>query len=416
MALVCDDAPAITHLVARVAGRLGVACHEAGSAEAIQALALAHPTALIFLDLSLGQGDAVQVLKFLTAHKFAGSVVLISGHEQELLDHVTAIGRRHGLTMLPPVRKPFTAEPIRNVLCQAGLASGPRPILATLPDAPMLRSSQADAGRARSAFPAPAARGSLSEFELLYRPTVSLQDYRAAGIEACLRAGRTGKVVEIAELKGRLTPEGAASLTRGLVARAKADWERLADQGINLRFSLPVPCSELLNGHFLEIVREHWTDDSRWPGFLVEVDDECQDAGFDILCDEFIRLRLYKIAFSMNDLGRVSIRYDSYKSLQPGGLNLSRAFVAGCAEDNYRAEICKAGVELGRKLRVPVTAKGIEAASDLAIMRSYGCSRGQGDFFSPALPLDKLAGLLRPGAPLHRPKGSAPVKDLALHT
>jgi DNA-binding response OmpR family regulator len=84
----------ITHFVARVAGRLGILCHEAGSAEAIQALALVHPTALIFLDLSLGRGDAVQVLKFLTAHKFAGSVVLISGHEQGVLDHVTDIGRR----------------------------------------------------------------------------------------------------------------------------------------------------------------------------------------------------------------------------------------------------------------------------------------------------------------------------------
>jgi EAL domain-containing protein (putative c-di-GMP-specific phosphodiesterase class I)/CheY-like chemotaxis protein len=418
VALVCDDAPAITHLVSRVAGRLGVGCHEASSAEAIQALALEHPSALIFLDLSLGKGDAVQVLKFLRTHKFAGSIVLISGHEQTILDHVTNIGRLHGLTMLPPIRKPFGPDPIRQVLFDHGLASrATRTLLA--PSADRMALSPAGEGvRARpAAAPAePRLPDALSaQFELCYRPTVTLDDYRAAGIEACVRVGHTGKVLESSELKDRLTPEAASSLTHGLVARAKADWERLVEQGINLRLSLPVPCSELLNGHFCELVREYWTDDPRWPGFLVEVDDECRDSGFDVLRDEFVRLRLYKVAFAMNDLGRVSLRYESYKSLQPGGLNLDRSFVNGCADDNYKAEICKAGVELGRKLRAPVTAKGIEGAEDLALVRSYGCALGQGDFFSRPLPFDNLVGLLRPGAPLHRPKGSGPVKDLALH-
>jgi EAL domain-containing protein (putative c-di-GMP-specific phosphodiesterase class I)/ActR/RegA family two-component response regulator len=411
VALVCDDAPNITHFVARVAGRLGIVCHEADSAEAIQALALVHPTALIFLDLSLGRGDAVQVLKFLTAHKFAGSVVLISGHEQAVLDHVTDIGRRHGLAMLAPIRKPFAADPIRSVLIDVGLASATR-----------LKPPPSGAGdnvrNPAGAVPIPAsARGdALSEqFELCYRPSVRLADYRAAGIEACLRLGGTGRVLEPSELKDRLSPEGAKSLTRSLVARVKADWERLSEQGVNLRFSLPVPCSELLNGQFCDVVREHWSDDPCWPGFLVEVDDECRDAGFDVMREEFIRLRLYKIAFSMSDLGRVSERYESYKTLQPGGFNLSRMFVQGCADDTYKAEICKVGVELGRKLRAPVTAKGLDDPDDLALVRSYGCAQGNGDLFSRASSFEKLASLLRPGTPLYRPRGAAPAKNLAVH-
>jgi EAL domain-containing protein (putative c-di-GMP-specific phosphodiesterase class I)/ActR/RegA family two-component response regulator len=413
IALVCDDAPNITHFVARVAERLGIVCHEAGSAEAIQALALVHPTALIFLDLSLGRGDAVQVLKFLTAHKFAGSVVLISGHEQGVLDHVTDIGRRHGLAMLAPIRKPFAADPIRSVLIDAGLAAATR--LKQPPPSGTADSARIPGNRAMPV--AASARGdALSEqFELCYRPIVGLEDYRAAGIEACLRLGGRGKVLEASELKDRLSPEAAKSLTKGLVARAKADWEQLSEQGINLRFSLPVPCSEILNGQFCEVVREHWTDDPCWPGFLVEVDDECRDAGFDVMREEFIRLRLYKIAFSMSDLGRVSIRYDSYKSLQPGGLNLNRTFVQGCADDTYKAEICKVGVELGRKLGAPVTAKGLDDPDDLALVRSYGCTRGHGDLFSPATSFEKLAGLLRTGTPLYRSRGATSVKAVTAH-
>src|SRR4051812_39833390 len=89
--LVCDDDLSVTHFVAKVSGRLGVTCHEANSAEAIQALALAHPSALMFLDLSLGHGDAIEVLKFLRTHAFAGSITLISGHENAILDNVVAI-------------------------------------------------------------------------------------------------------------------------------------------------------------------------------------------------------------------------------------------------------------------------------------------------------------------------------------
>jgi EAL domain-containing protein (putative c-di-GMP-specific phosphodiesterase class I)/CheY-like chemotaxis protein len=405
--LVCDDDSSITHFVAKVAGRLGVTCHEAGSAEAIQALALAHPTALMFLDLSLGQGDAVQVLQFLRDHKFTGSLVLISGHEQVVLDAIVAIGRRHGLTMLRPIRKPVTLDALREVLYEQGLWSGPNPprVLPedALPSIPMElpRPTIHERDRLNDVLGA-----DLLEFR--YRPTVALSDYRATGIETRGRVVRGDGAEDLGAVLDRLSEDETALVTRCLVGQARADWERLAEQGLNLRFSLSVPTAEVLSGRFCEAVRKYWTNDPRWPGLLIEIQEDCLDACFETLRDELIRLRLYKVDFAVSDLGRVARRYRSYRRLRIGELQLNRAYVQGCAEDPYKASVCEASVELGRKLGAPVTAKGIEGAADLAALRGHGFANGQGDVFAPAVPFDKLAGLLRPGTPLYQPGPQRP--------
>lgn len=400
--LVCDDDSSITHFVAKLAARLGVTCYEAGSAEAIHALALAHPAALLFLDLSLGHGDAVQVLQFLREHDFSGSVVLISGHEQMVLDNVAEIGRRHGLTMLRPIRKPVTADAVREVLLEQGLASRPQAV--GQPEDEPLPSVPAE-------VPLPAIHEPdrladvlrADELELWYRPSVALSDYRPSGIETGGRVFQGERAEDLAAVVDRLSADETARATRCLVAQARADWERLAEDGLNLRFSLKIPTAEVLSGRFCEAVRKYWTNDPRWPGLLIEIQEDCLDACFETLRDELIRLRLYKVDFAVGDLGRVARRYRSYKRLRIGELQLSRAYVRGCAADPYKASVCEASVELGRKLGAPVTAKGIEGAADLAALQRHGFAHGQGDFFAPAVPFDTLAGLLRSGTPLYQP-------------
>jgi EAL domain-containing protein (putative c-di-GMP-specific phosphodiesterase class I)/ActR/RegA family two-component response regulator len=403
--LVCDDDSSITHFVAKVAGRLGVACHEAGSAEAIEVLAQAHPDALMFLDLSLGNGDAVQVLQFLKEQGFAGSLVLISGHEQVVLDNVVAIGARHGLTMLQPLRKPVTADALREILVREGLASAPRlpgaqseqlALASAWTDRPVPRPATHELDEVKDALGA--------DLQLWYQPTVSLSDYRATGIETRGRVFRTDRAEDLRLVLDRLAEPDAARVTRCLVAQARADWERLAEQGLNLRFSLEVPTREVLSGRFCEAVRTHWTSDPRWPGLLIEIQEDCLDACFDTLRDELIRLRLYKVDFAISDLGRVARRYRSYKRLRIGELQLNRSYVQGCAEDPYKASVCEASVELGRRLGTSVTARGIEDTADLALLRSHGFARGQGDLIAAAVSFDHLAGLLRPGTPLYQPR------------
>jgi EAL domain-containing protein (putative c-di-GMP-specific phosphodiesterase class I)/FixJ family two-component response regulator len=410
--LVCDDDLSVTHFVAKVSGRLGVTCHEANSAEAIQALALAHPSALMFLDLSLGHGDAIEVLKFLRDHAFAGTIALISGHENAILDNVVAIGRRHGLTMLPPIRKPVTTQALRAVLYREGLAAAPRePKAARAGDRLLAQAVQAASAPSQPSImhetdhAGDVLRG--GRLELSYRPIVGLSDYRATGIETrALVVGGDGRAEDLAAVMNTFSEDETALLTRGLVAKALADWEKLAGQGVNLRFSLAVPTREVLSGRFCEAIRKYWTADPRWPGLLIEIQEDCLDACFETLRDELIRLRLYKVDFAVSDLGRVSRWFRSYRRLRVGELQLNPDFVHGCAEDSFKAEICRASVELGRKLGATVTAKGIDDQADLAMVRLQGFAQGQGDLLAPAVQLDRLVPLLQSGAPLVQPGGA----------
>ena len=77
----------------------------------------------VVLDISLGDSDAVEVIRHLARAGFSGPIQLISGSAQALLDDVRRVGERHGLAMLPVLRKPFRMREITGALldrCEPG--------------------------------------------------------------------------------------------------------------------------------------------------------------------------------------------------------------------------------------------------------------------------------------------------------
>ena len=122
--------------------RLGVALSRMLAAIGIRARAFVGPEAflrelehespdLIFLDLALGQTDAVEIIHQLEARKFGGRVMLISRRDTRTLLEVERIGRAHGLHMLPSLPKPFRMTDIKdNLLPSPAL----QPALSTDPD------------------------------------------------------------------------------------------------------------------------------------------------------------------------------------------------------------------------------------------------------------------------------------------
>jgi DNA-binding NtrC family response regulator len=115
-AFVLDDEPQIGSVLCKMLGSLGIkARHFLTPAELMVELKSSSPD-LIFLDLALGQSDAVEVIHELEAHAYQGRVVLISGRDGSLLIDCDRVGRAHGLSMLPPLPKPFLLEDIRDCL------------------------------------------------------------------------------------------------------------------------------------------------------------------------------------------------------------------------------------------------------------------------------------------------------------
>jgi CheY-like chemotaxis protein len=85
----------------------------------LQKLDASAPPEVVILDLSLGQSDAVEVIRQLSTLKYQGNVLLISGHDEATLADIQRVGERHGLAMLPSLRKPFRAGDLKSRLTAA---------------------------------------------------------------------------------------------------------------------------------------------------------------------------------------------------------------------------------------------------------------------------------------------------------
>jgi two-component system cell cycle response regulator len=124
-AFVLDDEPRIAALVGKVLAACGIASRQFTAPEPFLAQLEVSPPALVVLDLSLGQSDAVEIIRHLEILKYKGEVLLISGRDEATLGDIAQIGERHGLTMLAPLRKPFRASDLKQRL--ATRHGDPRP-------------------------------------------------------------------------------------------------------------------------------------------------------------------------------------------------------------------------------------------------------------------------------------------------
>jgi two-component system cell cycle response regulator len=87
---------------------------------------------LLVLDLSLGEPAVVEIIYKLETDGYRGKVLLISGRDETMLYEIAQIGANHGLSMLPPLKKPFRPADVRQRFLsgQTAWAAEPAPPLA----------------------------------------------------------------------------------------------------------------------------------------------------------------------------------------------------------------------------------------------------------------------------------------------
>ena len=112
---VLDDEAKIAALVCKVLGACGIV-PRLRPLRLFLAQLKALPPDLVVLDLSLGQSDAVEIIRQLEILKYKGRVLLISGRDDTACREIARIGERHGLTMFTPLRKPFRLVDLKQRL------------------------------------------------------------------------------------------------------------------------------------------------------------------------------------------------------------------------------------------------------------------------------------------------------------
>jgi DNA-binding response OmpR family regulator len=116
LAFVLDDEARLGIALCKMLATIGISARSfVATPEFLAALERDQPD-LIFLDLALGQSDAIDVIRQLEERKFTGRIMLISGRDTRTLLEVERIGRSHGLHMLPSLPKPFRMADVKDNL------------------------------------------------------------------------------------------------------------------------------------------------------------------------------------------------------------------------------------------------------------------------------------------------------------
>jgi EAL domain-containing protein (putative c-di-GMP-specific phosphodiesterase class I) len=359
LAFVVDDEPQVRSFVANVLNGSGFLTHQfATSGEVDAALPRLMPQ-LIILDLSLGDSDAIEVIRSLATARFRGDVLLISGHDTATLDEVQKIGRLRGVKMLEPLRKPFRIDQLRERI------------------APVRREPPA---RSDASLEAALQHQWL---ELWYQPKIDLRSRLVCGAEALIRLRHPEYgVVQPGEF---LPPPGDPlyrPLTDFIVQQSLHDWVTFAGSKMTNRLAINVPASVLQRPDFVAHVRRHLPNHPRFPGLIVEITEDEAISDPELAREIAVQLKLYNVHVSIDDFGQGYSSLSRLQELPFAEIKLDRAYVTGCAHDESKRAMCRAVAELAQRFSITSVAEGVESRDDLQVLVETGYDVAQGYLFA----------------------------------
>jgi EAL domain-containing protein (putative c-di-GMP-specific phosphodiesterase class I) len=217
--------------------------------------------------------------------------------------------------------------------------------------------------------------------ELYYQPKIDLRSLAPIGAEVHVVFNDPTHGVVSEERLTELSQDELAALTKFTLRRAIKDWEKLAADSVVLRLAVDVPTAKLLNGDLIEIVR-------RVPERSIPADtSEMQDT--------LLRLKLHNVDIAIDDVEMKNDNYLKLRNTRLAELKLHRRYADGCATNRDHMTVCRAVVELGGRLKVPVLAQGIETAADQKALERVGYNAGQGNVLAVAGGVAELKRFMR---------------------
>lgn len=238
-----------------------------------------------------------------------------------------------------------------------------------------------------------------SEFVLHYQPRIDLRSGRVIGLEALIRWQHPElgllpplHFIPLAEEAGLIEQVGEWVI-RAVCMQHHA-WRQ---QGI-----AQVPIG--INISSTQFLR---------PGFAQAIGAVLRETGVDAACleldlkesllmhDPSITIRVLKelkdvgVGLSIDDFGTGYSNLGFLKRFAVDRIKLDPSFVGEiqCHPDDLA--MADAVIAMAHNLRMKVVAEGVESGSQLALLADRGCDEMQGDYFSPALPVDLCTALLR---------------------
>lgn len=388
--LVVDDEPFMLKLHARTLANMGytavTTCE--GGLQALQAIdGAAKPPDLILMDLNMPELDGVELVRCLVKRDYPGSLILVSGEDERMLQAAEKLVRAHHITTLGYLRKPVKPEMLAALLekwTPAALSEHWTPI------------AQGERAALKKAYAADEVRAAIANGELVnyYQPMVSLSSGHIVGVETLVRwqHPRDGLVfpdqfIGVAEAHGLMQALTCTVITSALTQMRR--WRQ--ETGLALQVAINVSMNDLGDLDFADYVAgEAALAGVSAKDVTLEVTESRLMQDIRVPLEVLTRLRLKRFRLSIDDFGTGHSSLAQLRDLPFDELKIDRGFVHGATADATVRAIFDASAMLAKQMGMSIVAEGVEDRADWELVRRSGCTVAQGYFIAKPMPAENL--------------------------
>ena len=326
---------------------------------------------IVFLDLDSEGMDGIEFIR--GAGRKDQALILMSAHDEELLDSVIAFLRKRQVNVPGMLSKPVTRHALAGLLAQAAVRR-------TCGDdhadrQPHLAWNQEDLAKALDD----------QQFVPFFQPQIELATRKPVSVEALARwlhpeSGflPPSQFIEVMERTG-LIDRLFEALLRQSLARLR-QWDA-CDFSIGLAINVsPVT---LQNPDLPDIVSDMVKEFGISPGRItIEVTETAMAQEPDRLLETALRLRLRGFKLSVDDFGTGYSTLLQLSEMPFTEVKIDRELVAGISDSKKTAAIFESVVGLANKLGMCTVAEGIQSRQDHELVQALGCRFGQAYYFA----------------------------------
>jgi diguanylate cyclase (GGDEF)-like protein/PAS domain S-box-containing protein len=237
------------------------------------------------------------------------------------------------------------------------------------------------------------------EFFLHYQPLLTLSTGRIIGAEALIRWQRTpdqvvspADFIPLAEETGSIEAIGEWALREA--CRQTLAWQNAGHPSI--RIAVNLSAKQLQLQHFPDTVERVLSETGLSPTYLdLELTETALMLNLEEASKLIDRLRRLGVSIAIDDFGTGYSSLGYLRTLSFNSLKIDRSFVADLTVDAKARAVAEGLIDLAHKLRLKVTAEGVETPEQLSYLSRSGCDYFQGFLASRPVAAERFEAMLR---------------------
>ncbi len=237
------------------------------------------------------------------------------------------------------------------------------------------------------------------EFVLWYQPKVDMRNGQIVGAESLARwthptlgqVSPSDFIHSIEEL-GLIVPFTDWVIRR--VGEQQQAWKKQGHRQV--RVAVNISSKQFADQHLPQKLRNSLEGNRLKPNaFEVEITESVMAAKKRETVEILEEIKEMGLTISVDDFGTGYSSLLYLKNFPISSIKIDRFFVKDIIENPQDAAIVQAIIALAKSLGMTTIAEGIETSEQFKLLRSMGCDIGQGYFFSPAVPEEAFAQLVK---------------------